>query len=78
MLHEIKKKKFINFSWVIAVITTQLFMVNNMERLIGSECLGTGKDFMDHEIRPQFTDVETETQSRYMTCSKSCNLRATK
>lgn len=49
-----------------------------MERLIGSEYLEAGKDFMDHEIRLQFTNVETEIQSRYMTYSKSHSLRATR
>lgn len=73
------KKQFINFSWVIAVNTNfDSFLCNNMERLIGSEYLGAGKDFMDHEIRPQFTDVETEVQGRYMTCSKSHSLKATR
>lgn len=49
-----------------------------MERLIGSEYLEAGKDFMDHEIRLQFTNVETEVQSRYMTYSQSHSLRATR
>lgn len=53
-------------------------MVNNMERLIGSEYLEAEKDFMDHEIRPQFTDVETEAESRHMTRSKSHSLRVTR
>lgn len=72
------KKQFINFSWVIVLITIfdSFLMFNNMKRLIGSEYLEVEKNFKDHEIRTHFTDVEMEAQGRYMTCSKSHSLKA--
>lgn len=50
-------------------------MVNNMERLMGSEYLEARNDFKDHEIRSYFTDVGMEAQTIYPICFKSHSLR---